>query len=76
MSGAFNIDVEVGVGSKKGNIKIYCASLTDTWNVERSGLELAQFHAALGKEQAIQTNKIYLGQCPKPDQISQCESMY
>eukprot|EP01084_Bolivina_argentea_P265979 450997_1 len=73
MSGAFNIDIEVGAGGTTGKIKIYCASLTDTWNIVRSGVELAQFHSSLSKEQAITTNKINLGGCPKVDDITACE---
>ena len=73
MSGAFNIDIECGNGQKPKSIKIYCASLTDTWSVERDQVSLAQFHAGLSKEQSIQKNKINLGNCPKTDNIDACE---
>eukprot|EP01084_Bolivina_argentea_P067513 122937_1 len=72
MSGAFNIDIEVGQGDGK-KIKIYCASLTDSWTVQCDNLQLAQFHASLSKEQAIIKNKINIGQCPKVDNLNGCD---
>merc|ERR1719410_2628192 len=70
---AFNIDVEVGSIDNGKKIKIFCASLTDTWNVERDSIALAQFHAALSKEDAVRKNKINIGQCPKISSIDACE---
>jgi len=68
MSGAFNIDIEVGpVDGGRDKIKVYCASLTDTWEVVRSGKELGAFHAQLIK------NKISLGALPKISDIAACE---
>jgi len=72
MSGAFNIDVEVGSKDSK-TLTIYCASLTDTWTVNHSDSELTQFHSSLSKDAAIIKNKIGLGQCPKISDISSCE---
>ena len=72
MSGAFNIDIEVGSKDPK-TITIYCASLTDTWTVNHSDSELSQFHQSLSKDSAIQKNKIGLGQCPKVSDIGSCE---
>eukprot|EP01083_Nonionella_stella_P004125 11880_1 len=73
MSGAFNIDIEVGPADGGKKIKIYCASLTDTWNAEHDQIQLAQFHAALSKEDAVLKSDIKLGQCPKTDNINGCE---
>ena len=74
MSGAFNIDIEVGQPSDGGGkIKIYCASLTDTWTVDKTGQELIKFHKSLGQDSAIKKNKIGLGQCPNIKDIGECE---
>jgi len=68
MSGAFNIDIEVGaVDGSRDQIKIYCASLTDTWEVVRSAKALGDFHAQLVK------SKISLGALPKISDIAGCE---
>jgi len=68
MSGAFNIDIEVSaVDNSRDKIKIYCASLTDTWEVTRSSKEFASFHAQLMK------NKISTGALPKMSDIAGCE---
>ena len=68
MSGAFNIDIEVGaLDGSRDKIKVYCASLTDTWEVVRSGKELAAFHARLMKD------KISTGSLPKITDVAACE---
>ena len=72
MSGAFNIDIEVG-SSDGDKIKIYCASLTDTWTVEHNNNELVTFHSTLSKEEKIKQNKMNLGPCPKISDAATCE---
>lgn len=73
MSGAFNIDIEVGPSDKKGVIKIYCSSLTNTWTVDRNSVELAQFHNGLSKDDIVKHNKLYIPPCPKTDNATACE---
>jgi len=74
MSGAFNIDIEVGaLDGSRDKIKIYCASLTDTWEVVHSGKELAAFHAKLSKDAAMIKNKISPGALPKITDVAACE---
>mmetsp|Transcript_25368 Transcript_25368/g.41328 ORF Transcript_25368/g.41328 Transcript_25368/m.41328 type:complete len:482 (-) Transcript_25368:141-1586(-) len=59
MSGAFNIDIECE-RTQKQQLKIYCASLTESWDVTRSLATIVQFHAALKSEATIAKNKINL----------------
>jgi len=64
MSGAFNIDIEVGKADGKNNIKIYCWSLTQKWEVVKSIEQLTQFYKDLQDDQDIKRNKIGLGDPP------------
>jgi len=74
MSGAFNIDVEVGkIPEKPKSIKIFCASLTDTWNLERNFTDLKKFHNDLTNHDMITKNKINLGKCPNIENTDGCE---
>lgn len=68
MSGAFNIDIEVGKADKSDHIKIYCASLTSEWNVVHSLDELIEFHKALQSDSEIRRQKIGLGDPPQVNQ--------
>eukprot|EP00485_Elphidium_margaritaceum_P000862 CAMPEP_0202690614 /NCGR_PEP_ID=MMETSP1385-20130828/5549_1 /ASSEMBLY_ACC=CAM_ASM_000861 /TAXON_ID=933848 /ORGANISM="Elphidium margaritaceum" /LENGTH=453 /DNA_ID=CAMNT_0049345891 /DNA_START=81 /DNA_END=1442 /DNA_ORIENTATION=+ len=74
MSGAFNIDIEVGAVKGAGNnIIIHCASLTEQWEITRSGQELSAFHAELSNDVRIKRNKIGLGKCPNVSDLDLCE---
>jgi len=64
MSGAFNIDIEVGKADQKDHLKIYCASLTETWECVHSVEEVLEFHKALQEDPEIRRNKIGLGDGP------------
>jgi len=72
MSGAFNIDVEVGK-SGGNQIKIYCASLTETWTVDHTDDDLMRFHGQLSVDPAIKKNKIALSHRPSVANIAECE---
>eukprot|EP00484_Ammonia_sp_Unknown_P002028 CAMPEP_0197022854 /NCGR_PEP_ID=MMETSP1384-20130603/3654_1 /TAXON_ID=29189 /ORGANISM="Ammonia sp." /LENGTH=491 /DNA_ID=CAMNT_0042450965 /DNA_START=61 /DNA_END=1536 /DNA_ORIENTATION=+ len=74
MSGAFNIDIECSQGSSSSKLKIFCASLTETWDTECDQVQFAQFHAGLSSEDTIKKNGIPLpNPCPKVDNIDDCE---
>ena len=64
MSGAFNIDIEIGKGDKKNHVKIYCSSLTENWEVVKSLEDLMNFYRELQNDQDIKRNKIGLGDPP------------
>eukprot|EP01084_Bolivina_argentea_P033226 61484_1 len=72
MSTAFSVDIEVG-NSDEDKVKIYCASLTNTWAVERTNNDLQAFHSSLTKNDIINGQKIDIGPCPTIQDISTCE---
>merc|ERR1719474_1005933 len=53
--------------------KIFCASLTDTWNLERNFTDLKKFHNDLTNHDMITKNKINLGKCPNIENTDGCE---
>eukprot|EP01084_Bolivina_argentea_P067512 122933_1 len=72
MSAAFSVDIEVA-NLDKDKVKIYCASLTDTWSVERTNNDLQAFHSSLTNNDIVQKQKIDIGPCPTIQDISTCE---
>ena len=71
MSGAFNIDIEIG-GDKTNNsgVKIYCASLTDNWNALRTFDELKKFYGDLSSDDGITNGNINIGKIPGNNDIN------
>eukprot|EP01084_Bolivina_argentea_P067508 122925_1 len=72
MSAAFSVDIEVA-NLDKDKVKIYCASLTDTWSVERTNNDLQALHSSLTNNDVVQKEKIDIGSCPTIQDISTCE---
>mmetsp|Transcript_86794 Transcript_86794/g.106466 ORF Transcript_86794/g.106466 Transcript_86794/m.106466 type:complete len:451 (+) Transcript_86794:150-1502(+) len=71
MSGAFNIDIEIGADKNNNSgVKIYCASLTDNWNALRTFDELKQFYSDLSSDDGITNGNINIGKIPGNNDIN------